>query len=189
MLRNSPSWKGLGKLGPRVFMKNSLTTPLEHSISNITSFPFFLYLEMGKKVGGNVEIMSQISKSISWTSARPWILSKLIDHQILTLYICITLEIVKLFGIFFCYLKQRLCGHNALRGPVPFQKLFWIHKKKQDYLLCLCIAIPLQRAQRTLYRLVSLDKGKWRQTSIFAADSAGELGFSARPFGVFQLLH
>lgn len=105
--------------------------------------PSFLFISRngGKSRGKGIVIMSQISKSISWTSVRPWIFSKLIDHQILTLYICITLQIIKLFGVF-CYLKERLCGHNALRGPVPFQKLFRIHKKKQDYLLCLCLALP-----------------------------------------------
>lgn len=72
---------------------------------------------------------------------RPWLFSKLIDHQILTLYICLTLWIIKLFGVF-CYLKERL-WHKALRGPVPFQKLFRIRKKKRDDLLCLCITIPL----------------------------------------------
>lgn len=91
----------------------------------------FLFISRdGEKSGEGIVIMSQISKSISWTSAKPWIFSKLIDHQILTLYICITLEIIKLFGVF-CYLKERLCGHSALRGPVPFQKLFWIRNKNK----------------------------------------------------------
>lgn len=85
----------------------------------------FLFISRNgeKSRGKGTVIMSQISKSISWTSARPWIFSKLIDHQVLTLYICITLEIIKLSGVF-CYLKERLCGHNALRGPVPFQNYF-----------------------------------------------------------------
>lgn len=34
------------------FIKNSLNLPLEHSTSNITSFPFFLYLGMVKRGGG-----------------------------------------------------------------------------------------------------------------------------------------
>lgn len=61
----------------------------------------FYTLGMAKTGQGECAVItSQISKSISWTSARPWIFSKLIDHQILTLYICITLEIMKLFGDF-----------------------------------------------------------------------------------------
>lgn len=149
-------------------MKNSLPNPLEHSISNITSFPFFLYPGMGKREG-DIVIMSQISKSINWTSARPWIFSKLIDHQILTLYICTTLEIIKLFG-FFRYLKLRFHGHNTLRGTVLFQNyLEFIKEMRLSFVFmhhCFLLG-----SSKDFVSSCKNDKKKWRQTSLLAADS------------------
>lgn len=61
---------------------------------------------------------------------RPWLFSKLIDHQILTLYICLTLWIIKLFGVF-CYLKERLCGIRHWEGLFLFKNYFEFIKRNE----------------------------------------------------------
>lgn len=48
---------------------------------------------------------------------------------------------------------------------------------------------PSLRRSQGFGSLVSLDKGKWRQTSRLAADSRGELGYPAKPFRVPWLFH
>lgn len=111
------------KTWSKSFYEEQLNNPSRTFHKQYYKLSFLFISRNGGKHGGKgIVIVSQISKSISWTSVRPWIFSKLIDHQILTLYICITLWIIKLFGGFLL-LKGKTVWAQCSERACSFSKI------------------------------------------------------------------